>query len=214
LFVLADIYSWRILDEQAGCSYWLGNHAAAFALCRGLLAHPELPDDVRPRIAANRDYSAPTMLETALSYPDALVRNLIKDPRNTDVTVSLIAGPDRDAAEQTLNSFLHCCTDLARIGRFVVFDAGLTTQDREILHDSYPTLDIIESTHDQQRHIQERFWLQLGRNPHRRSPLHHRELTGGFFARPCRVEDLKCRRKTAGRAGSALCRPRRSGRTW
>jgi glycosyltransferase involved in cell wall biosynthesis len=162
LFVDAAVYAWRAIDEQAICASWIGKRAEAFELCRRMLARPDIPDNERQRIAVNRDVDVPAMLEAALSYPDALVRNLIKSPRNTDVTVSLIAGPDRDATEHTLNSFLHCCTDLARIGRFVVFDAGLTTQDREILHDHYPLLEFIESTHHPQRHIQQRFWLHLG----------------------------------------------------
>jgi hypothetical protein len=164
LFVLADIYSWRAIDEQAVCAYWLGKHDEAFTLSRRLLAHPDLPDDVRTRIAVNRDYSAPAMIEAALSYPDALVRNLITGSRNADVTVSLVAGPNHATTEQTLNSFLHCCTDLARIGRFVVFDAGISTQDREMLHNRYPFLEFIQSTNDLRSHIQGRFWLHLSQN--------------------------------------------------
>jgi glycosyltransferase involved in cell wall biosynthesis len=164
LFVMADIYSWRTIDEQAVCAYWLGKHDEAFTLSRRLLAHPDLPVDVRPRIAVNRDYSAPAMIEAALSYPDTLVRNLITGSRNADVTVSLVAGPNHTATEQTLNSFLHCCTDLARIGRFVVFESGISTQDREMLHDRYPFLEFIESTNDLRTHIQGRFWLHLSQN--------------------------------------------------
>ena len=90
----------RILDRQA---------CEAFMLCRRLLARPDIPDDDRQRIAGNRDFSAPTMIDAALSYPDALVQRLIAGPRDSEVIVSLVAGPDRGATEQMLNSFLNCC---------------------------------------------------------------------------------------------------------
>ena len=85
-----------------------------------LLARPDIPDNDRQRIAANRDVCAPTMIEAASSYPDALVQRLVAGPGAAEVVVSLVAGPDRAATEQTLNSFLNCCTDVSRVGRFLV----------------------------------------------------------------------------------------------
>ena len=82
LFVMADIYTWRAIDEQAVCAYWIGKHDEAFTLNRRLLAHPNLPDEVRTRIAVNRDYSAPAMIDAASSCPDALVRNFITGSTN------------------------------------------------------------------------------------------------------------------------------------
>ena len=70
------------------------NHPEAFNLCRRLLGRPDIPDDDRNRIAANRDVSVPAMLEATSLYLEALVRNLIDGPRDADVTVSTIAGPN------------------------------------------------------------------------------------------------------------------------
>ena len=74
LFVLgyfAEIYAWRATDEQATCAYWIGKHAEAFTLCRRLLARPDIPDPDRQRIATNRDFSVPAMLEAAAPYSEA-----------------------------------------------------------------------------------------------------------------------------------------------
>ena len=73
------LYSWRATDEQAVCASGLGKHLEAFILCRRLLARPDIADDDRKRIAANRDVSVPTMLEVASSYPEVLVRNIIAE---------------------------------------------------------------------------------------------------------------------------------------
>ena len=139
-----DLYAWRAAEVQAICAYYIGKQAEAFTLCRRLLARPDILDGDRQRIAGNRDVSVPTMLEAASSYPDLLARNLIAGPHDAEVTVSLVAGADRAATEQTLNSFLHCCTDVSRVGRFLMIDAGLSAQDRAILHERYEFLDFAD----------------------------------------------------------------------
>jgi len=167
----ADIYAWRATDEQAVCAYWLHKHAEAFTLNRRLLARPGIPDVDRRRIAKNRDFSVHFMVEKAASYPDVLTRNLIAAPRDAEVTVSLVAGSYLGAAELTLNSFLTCCLDVSRVGRFVVVDAGLSAEDRAILSERYGFLEFVgcgsvdgpgfqlAQIRDQ---IEGRFWLHLG----------------------------------------------------
>ncbi len=170
LFVGADVSAWRALDEQAVCGYWIGKHAEAFAICRRLLARPDVPDVDRQRISGNRDFSVPAMLAAAAVYPAAAVQPLTAGPRDCAVTASLIAGPDRAATEQTLNSFLHCCLDLPRIGRFLVLAAGLSAEDRANLLERYRFLEFTQgaptdSPAARLAHIRAqiggRFWLHL-----------------------------------------------------
>jgi hypothetical protein len=174
LFVLgyfAEIYSWRATDEQATCAFWIDKHAEAFTLCRGLLARPDLPDSDRQRIATNRDFSVPAMIEAASPYPETLVQSLTTGPGEAEVTVSLIAGPDRHTTEQTLNSFLNCCLDVSRVGRFVVLDAGLSAPDRKFLQQQYRFIEFADCAQSDQpaaklaqlrTQVDGRFWLHLG----------------------------------------------------
>jgi hypothetical protein len=171
LFVSADVYASCAIDEQALCAFWIGKHAEAFALWRRVLARPDVPDDERQRIPGNRDICAPTMIETATSYPDALVQRLIAAPRDAEVVISLIAGPDQASTEHTLNSFLNCCTDVSRVGRFLVLDTGLSAQDRAMLIQRYGFLDFCPSGADDgpsahlaqiRAQVHQRFWLHLG----------------------------------------------------
>jgi hypothetical protein len=97
-------------------------------LCRSLLSRHDLPDGDQRRIAGNRDITAQQMVEAAASYPDTVVPKLVAGQRDSAVTVSLVAGPDLRAIEHTLNSFLHCCMDLSRVGRFVVLAAVLEAE--------------------------------------------------------------------------------------
>jgi hypothetical protein len=144
LFVGGDIYAWRALDEQAICASWLGKHSEAFTICRRLLARTDIPDDHRRRIAANRDASVPAMLEAATAYPEAVARSVLAGSRGGEVTATLIAGPDRHGTEQALNSFLHCCNDIQRAGRFLLLAAGLSAADRANLQKHYPFLEFGE----------------------------------------------------------------------
>ncbi|OBI90988.1 glycosyltransferase family A protein [Mycobacterium sp. 1245805.9] len=162
-----DVYAWRAVDEQAVCAFWIGKHAEAFGLCRRLLARPDLPDERRRAIAGNRDFSVPAMLEAASAYPDALVGSLVAGPRDDEVTVTVVAGPDREATEQTLNSFLNCCTDVSRVGRFVVVGVGLSPQDRALLRKRYGFLEFANRRSGDplgqlRKQIGGRFWLHLG----------------------------------------------------
>ncbi|MFZ1165079.1 tetratricopeptide repeat protein [Mycobacterium sp.] len=157
------IYAWRAIDEQAVCASGIGNHHEAFILCRRLLARPDIPDDDRKRIAANRDVSVPAMLEATSSYPEVLVRNLSLRPRNEAVTVSMIAGPNWGTTAVTLNSFLHCCLDVAQVGRFLVFDDGRSPEERAILHQRYAFLEFVEGAvgAELREHVRGRHWLHL-----------------------------------------------------
>ena len=167
----AEVYAWRATDEQAICASWIGKHAEAFTLCRRLLARPDLPEPDRQRIAANRDFSVPAMIEAAAPYPEALVQSLAAGPGQAEVTVSLIAGPDRQTTEQTINSFLNCCLDVSRVGRFLVLDTGLSAPDRAKLRKRYGFLKFARRRSSDKpaaqlaqlrAQIDGRFWLHLG----------------------------------------------------
>jgi glycosyltransferase involved in cell wall biosynthesis len=171
--VRAEVYAWRATEEQALCAFWIGKQAEAFTLCRRLLARPDIPDGDRQRIARDRDFSVPAMIEAASSYPGALAGSLLAGPPDAEVTVSLVAGPDRGTTEQTLNSFLHCCTDVSKVGRFLVVDAGLSAQDRTMLQERYGFLEFADCGPDGgpgaqlaqlRAQIHGRFWLHLGQN--------------------------------------------------
>lgn len=161
LWVDAGVYNFRTTDERAVCASWLGNHDEALRLCRGLVARPEVPEEERQRIAANRDFSVPAMLEAASSYPEALAHSVVAGPAGAEVTVSLSTGTDRARTEQTLNSFLNCCLDVARVGRFLAIDTGLSAQDRTLLAQQYPFLEFADPDTEISTAISGRYWLRL-----------------------------------------------------
>jgi glycosyltransferase involved in cell wall biosynthesis len=171
LFVHRDVYAWHALDELAICSYWIGEYIETIALCQRLLAGSETPDEERERIAGNLDFSLSALIDAAVQYPEELVEGLVAGPRDSEVTVSLVAGPDRDATEQLLNSFLNSCADVTRVGRFLVVETGLSAEDRATLLERYGFLEFADFVPEDssgarlaqiRREIEGRFWLHLG----------------------------------------------------
>jgi len=165
LFVRARIYNITARDEQAICASWLGKHEESFTLCQQILARDDLDDATRNRIVSNRDFAVPTMLEIGKIYPETLAHSLIAGPPDSEVTVTLIAGHDRAQTECTLNSFLHYCTDVDLVGRFLLIDTGLSKADRTWLGECYPFVEL-RPDHSIDRTkihtaIGGRFWLHL-----------------------------------------------------
>ena len=84
----------------------------------------------------------PQFLGSMCAYPDTLPE--VRSPGNpVTITVTLVAGPDRAVAEESLNSFIRACTDIDRVDRFVVLDEGLSRADRAVLSGLYPFLEIL-----------------------------------------------------------------------
>ncbi|MCV6964229.1 glycosyl transferase [Mycobacterium intermedium] len=171
LVVSVDTYTWGALDEAAVCASWIGKHAEAIALWRRILAKDNIPIEDRQRITENCDNSATQIFETVAAYPGELARDLTGGRRVAEVVLSVVAGPNREATEVTLNSLLNCCTDVSRIGRYLVIDAGLPADDRAILLERYPFLEFLPiaagtSTGAMLSQIRDqiygRFWLHLG----------------------------------------------------
>jgi glycosyltransferase involved in cell wall biosynthesis len=142
VIVDTDVYTWRAIDEQAVCASWIGRKKDTFELCRRLLTVADVDEQDRARFAANRDVGVPELLDETAAYPADLARRP-RGRREAEVTFSLIAGPDRESSERTLNSFLRCCTDADKVGRFLLLDTGITEADRAALSDRYPFLDFL-----------------------------------------------------------------------
>lgn len=165
LFVHSDIHRWRLLDEQAVCASWIGRHSEALSIVREILRQDGVAEEDRERVLANRAFLVGELLDSCSDYV-AEFAHWPSPRRDAEVTVSLAAGPGtRATVEQTLNSFLTCCTDAGRVGRFLVIDAGLASSDRDALSETHPFLDFITSPDADldavRQQISSRYWLHL-----------------------------------------------------
>ncbi|MFA4927559.1 MAG: glycosyltransferase [Patulibacter sp.] len=126
-FVDAGVYAWAARDEQAVCASYVGRTVEALDLGTELLASAVLPEDQRERVAANRDRCVAAVREERVTYPAATAARIgaalggarPADAAPRDVTVVVRSTGDARALERTLNSLLHCVTDIDRAARFV-----------------------------------------------------------------------------------------------
>ncbi len=69
LFVDKSAYQWRALDELSVAKYWTGDYQNSAAICRQLLASPDLPENQNSRIAANLKFSEDKLTATPSARP-------------------------------------------------------------------------------------------------------------------------------------------------
>jgi GR25 family glycosyltransferase involved in LPS biosynthesis/tetratricopeptide (TPR) repeat protein len=177
LFLARDVYSWRARDELAICAYYTGRPSESFELWTELLEEDVLPADERERIEGNRDLCVPQLAGARSQYPVDLVRNVVTRVANRDtadgseVTLTITSCRRLHLFEQTVNSFLQCCSDLDRIGRWICVDNGSSQGDRERMRELYPFFEFIYTDPASERHaasmnrlreaVTSRFWLHL-----------------------------------------------------
>jgi tetratricopeptide (TPR) repeat protein len=155
LFVAADVYGWRAADELAICAYHTGRFDLSLRLTTQLLEDSWLPDSERPRVARNRELCAPWVDGQRGVYPVRVVESLCErrkllDPGESEVTLTVTSCRRPELFERAVNSFLHHCAELERIGRWICVDTGSSGPDRARMRELYPFFEFVyldPSTH-------------------------------------------------------------------
>jgi GR25 family glycosyltransferase involved in LPS biosynthesis/GT2 family glycosyltransferase len=175
LFVAADVYQWRSLDDQAVTSHYLDRHREALDSASRLLSGTALPEGERERVTRNRELAIDRLADSFLDYPAATVADL-SAPRHRSggsglVTLTITTCKRRDLFEHTVNSFLHCCQDLEMISRWICIDDGSSAADRARMRDLYPFFEFIWKPPEDRGHptsmnrlvelVDSPYWLHL-----------------------------------------------------
>lgn len=145
LFVGADVYEWKAADELSIAAYYTGRLSESFELSNGLLVEDCVPETDRSRVVQNRDFSVPHVAAETAAYPAEVVARILQGARGdlADVTLTITTCRRPDLFETTINSFLNCCTDLDRVGRWICIDDRSAGIDRERMQVLYPFFEFI-----------------------------------------------------------------------
>ena len=175
LFIAADAFQWRSLDEQAVTSHYLGRHREALDACTRLLSSTALPEGERARVLWNRERAIEHIADSFLDYPATTVADLTARCSGSDgsggVTLTITTCKRPDLFERTVNSFLHCCQDLEMISRWICIDDGSSVADRDRMQDLYPFFEFIWKPAEDRGHptsmnrlvelVDSPYWLHL-----------------------------------------------------
>jgi hypothetical protein len=175
LFLDEGAYRHAALDEAAIAAYWRGNRQRSFELCWKLLDEDRVPEEMRSRIEGNAEFSAEAVATKAGEYPEAFVQWLAarapEDPGREAVTLTVTTCKRLDRFERTINSFLNCCSDIKRIGRFVCIDDNSSEADRARMRQRYPFFEFIFKRAEEKGHarsmnrlldlVDAPYWLHL-----------------------------------------------------
>jgi GT2 family glycosyltransferase len=175
LFVALDAYRWRARDEQALCAYYSGRPGESFDLCTELLKQDALPEAERERVMANRDFCVAAVKDVTLAYPSDAVRRLTRQVKRRrgrpQITLSITSCRRRPLFEKTLDSFLSCCEDGDRIGRWLCVDDGSCEADRARMQERYPFFEFVMKSPGEKGHarsmnlilerLESPYWLHL-----------------------------------------------------
>jgi GR25 family glycosyltransferase involved in LPS biosynthesis len=145
LFVEADDYAFRALDEQSIAAYYCGFPEESFALCAELLERREIPGGDRARIERNRDFAVPQIKEAFLRYDAELVARIASRNPSAAPRVTLAVTSCRRLAlfVSTVTSFLNACTDIDLVDRFVCVDDNSSAADRDQMRRLFPFFEFV-----------------------------------------------------------------------
>ena len=143
LFVDRAAYDWRRHDELSICAYYTGHLDESFAHASMILDSEEIEEADRERVLANRDYCVPHRLTATAEYPRDVVRRLAARPGDGDVTFTITTCRRFELFERTMSSFLHCFTDLDRIGRWLCVDDGSSADELARMRELFPFLELV-----------------------------------------------------------------------
>ena len=109
LFIAADVYRWRSVDERAVTAHYVQRYRNALDSCTSLLSTTALPEHERNRVADNRAFAVAQLGDTFLDFPASAIAGIgepAERPTSTRrVTLTITTCKRPDLFERTMNSF-------------------------------------------------------------------------------------------------------------
>jgi hypothetical protein len=153
LFVQRQAYEFRALDEKAIAAFYLGRYQESFDINAGLLQAASLPEGERKRIEVNRDNCVPYLAEIRLARDDTRIESLGRaGAESGEVTLTITSSKRPELFVKTVNSFVNCCTDVERIGRWICVDDNSSAEDRREMQRLFPFFEFIWKGPEQKGH--------------------------------------------------------------
>ena len=149
-------HDWNILNEAALCAFYSTNYTVAYDLFSRILEFNNLaPNDVKT-ILFNAHFCIDHVADRYNYYNPPLVKSLTKRKKRSFpmVTFTMTSCKRYDLFEQTINSFINCCTDLHKIDHFLCVDDNSSEEDRQKMKKKFPFIEFYFKTVEEKGHPQ------------------------------------------------------------
>lgn len=130
-------------------SFYTGNHHRAYYFQYRLLNSPFTDDeDVCYRVKSNMHFSIEKIKSRLSFYPEDIISDIMERHKGGEkkgiVTLTMTTCKRLDLFIRTMNSFLNACKDIAMIDRFFIVDDNSSPEDRQIMKNMYPFVELYE----------------------------------------------------------------------
>lgn len=132
-----------VLNETGICAMKNESHEMAFDIFLSLLNFTNLNQSELQGVKQNIQLCYPKVENRYNYYNPDIVKKLVNRTSNKFkfVTFTMTTCKRFDLFQQTMNSFLNCCTDLDKIDHWLCVDDNSSEEDREKMRKLYPFME-------------------------------------------------------------------------
>lgn len=159
LFLYKKIYDFSLWDEFAIISYYVGKYKSSLQICNKLLSQYRCHKEVsnRLRIEKNRSYCIEKLKKQYIKYPSSEIEILKKTCSDKKalgkITFTMTTCKRKSLFQQTLNSFIQCCTDIDLIKKWIIIDDNSSSEDRLWMQEKYPFIQFHFKSLSEKGHV-------------------------------------------------------------
>ena len=148
-----DLFSYNIefLDELGIAYYYTQQYDKSWNTYMRILQSKALTEDQHNQYFFNAHFNIPFIQNNYIGYPERLATPTKIPPL---ITFSITTCKRYDLFEQTINSFLNCCTDVNLISKWICVDDNSSQEDREKMEKNYPFFKFYWKNKNEKGHAQ------------------------------------------------------------
>lgn len=136
-FIKLFPFSAELLSDYSLICYMANRHEEFYEICDLILSLRNHTEESTKTVLFNQHFAIDHIKHRFTDYNKEHVEKVLIDP-DTLVTFTVTTCKRLDLFQKTMNSFLACCSDLHRIGKWLCVDDNSSQEDREKMQQLYP----------------------------------------------------------------------------
>lgn len=153
-FILKTLQTLEIYEDVAMCAFYTKKYDVSYELFQKLLEFKNISEDKVKNILYNMHYCIPHIEYKFINYNKDIIDRIIHKKENCIplITFTITTCKRLDLFEQTMNSFLNCCSDILLIDKWLCIDDNSSDSDRQIMKVKYPFFQFYLKSFEEKGH--------------------------------------------------------------